>query len=82
MAAITVNLPDEDMVRDLKLRADRNNRSLEGEVWHILADAVNRDLLASRAAFLARTAELRNTLKGRRHTPAELLIREDRDFGH
>ncbi|MCY4214854.1 MAG: hypothetical protein OXF68_14685 [Gammaproteobacteria bacterium] len=82
MAAIVVNLPDEDMVQDLKLRADRNNRSLEAEVWHILADAVNRDLSAKRVAFLARTAELRSTLKGRQHTPAELLIREDRDFGH
>ncbi len=82
MATINVRLLADDVVRDLKLRAARNNRSLEGEVRYILADAVQNDLSAKRAAFLARTDELRSASEGRPQTPAELLIREDRDHGH
>ena len=59
MASINVRLVAVDIVRGLKLRAVRNNRSLEGEVRHILVDAVKDDLSASRTAFLARIAELR-----------------------
>ena len=82
MATINVRLLADDVVRDLKLRAVRHNRSLEGEVRHILVDAVRGDLSAKRAAFLARTTELRRASEGRTQTPAELLIREDRDHGH
>ena len=82
MATINVRLLAEDVVRDLKARAARNNRSLEGEVRHILVDAVADDLHGKRGAFLARTAELRTGSEGRPQTPAELLIREDRDHGH
>ena len=82
MTSINVRLLDDDVVRDLKLRAARNNRSLEGEVRHILVDAVKDDLPAKRAAFLARIAELSGASEGRTQTPAELLIREDRDYGH
>ena len=82
MATINVRLLAEDVVRDLKARAARNNRSLEGEVRHILVDAVTDDLHVKRAAFLARTAALRSASEGRPQTPAELLIREDRDHGH
>ena len=82
MATINVRLLADNVVRDLKLRAARNNRSLEGEVRHILVDAVKDDLSAKRAAFLARTAKLRSASEGRSQTPAELLIREDRDHGH
>lgn len=82
MATINVRLLADDVVRDLKARAARNNRSLEGEVRHILVDAVTDDLSAKRATFLARTAEFRSASEGRPQTPAELLIREDRDHGH
>lgn len=82
MATINVRLLADDVVQDLKLRAARNNRSLEGEVRHILVAAVTDDLSAKRTAFLARTAELRGASEGRPQTPAELLIREDRDHGH
>lgn len=82
MATINVRLLADEVIRDLKLRAARNNRSLEGEVRHILVDAVKDDLSAKRASFLARTAELRGASDGRTQTPAELLIREDRDHGH
>ena len=82
MATINVRLLADDVVHDLKLRAARNNRSLEGEVRHILVDAVRDDWPAKRAAFVARTAELRHASEGRAQTPAELLVREDRDHGH
>lgn len=82
MATINVRLVADNVVRELKLRAARNNRSLENEVRHILGEAVEGDLSAKRAAFLARTAKLHSASEGRRQTPAELLIREDRDHGH
>ena len=82
MATINVRLLADDVVQDLKLRAARNNRSLEGEVRHILVDAVKHDLSSKRAAFLARAVELRCASEGRTQTPAEILIREDRDHGH
>ncbi len=82
MATINVRRLADDVVHNLKLRAARNNRSLEGEVRHILVDAVKDDLSAKSAAFLARTAELRCASGGRAQTPAEILIREDRDHGH
>ena len=79
MATINVRLLADDVVHDLKLRAARNNRSLEGEVRHILIDAVKDDLSAKRAFFLARTAELRCASEGRIQAPAELLIRGNRE---
>ena len=37
---------------------------------------------AKRARFLEASRRLREKTKGRKHTPAEVLIREDRDRGH
>ena len=82
VATINVRLLDDDVVRDLKLRAVCNNRSLEGEVRHILEGAVRDDTAVKRAAFLTRAAALRRQTESRVLTPAELLIREDRDRGH
>ena len=39
-------------------------------------------MAAKRAAFLAEADRLRRKTEGREHTPAEVLIREDRDHGH
>ncbi len=83
MATINVRQLDDDLVRRLKHRASGNNRSLEGEVRHILECAVkDDDMEAKRADFLAMVEPLRRSLEGREHTPAEELIREDRDRGH
>ena len=82
MATIKVRQVPEGVVRELKLRAACNNRSLEGEVRHILESAVRNDVATKRSAFHAQTAAFRSKLVGRQHTPAELLIRDDRDFGH
>ena len=66
----------------MKLRAARDDRSLEGEARHILVGAAKEDLSANKAAFLAKTAELRRASEGRKQTPAELLIRADRNYVH
>lgn len=82
MATINVRRLDDDVVARLKRRASSNNRSLEGEVRHILELAADDDMAARRAAFLEMSTRLRQRTKGRRQTPAEVLIREDRDHGH
>ena len=82
MAAINVRQLDDHVVDRLKQRASLNNRSLEGEVRHILECAAADDMAAKRARFLEASRRLREKTKGRKHTPAEVLIREDRDRGH
>ena len=82
MATINVRQLDEAVVRRLKRRAAFNNRSLEGEVRDILECAVEDDMPEKRASFLALAARLRRGTEGREHTPAEVLIREQRDRGH
>ncbi|MDE0178342.1 MAG: hypothetical protein OXP36_07065 [Gammaproteobacteria bacterium] len=82
MAAINVRQLDDDVVDRLKQRASSNNRSLEGEVRHILECAADNDMAAKRARFLAASDRLREKTRGRQQTPAEVLIREDRDRGH
>ena len=82
MATISVRRLDESVVDRLKRRASSNNRSLEDEVRHILECAVGDDTESRRAAFLALADRLRRETKGRTQTPAEVLIREDRDRGH
>ncbi len=82
MATINVRQLDDDVVDRLKRRAVLNNRSLEGEVRHVLECAADDDMAAKRAAFGEAMKRLRPLTEGRRHTPAEVLIREDRDHGH
>jgi len=82
MVTINVRRLDEDVVERLKRRASSNNRSLEGEARHILQCAADDDMAAKRATFLEASARLREKTRGRKQTPAEVLIREDRDRGH
>lgn len=81
MATINVRQLDDGVVDRLKRRASVNNRSLEGEVRHILECAAD-DMVVKRATFLAASERLRRKTEGCKHTPAEVLIREDRDHGH
>ena len=82
MATIHVRKLEDGVVRRLKQRASVNNRSLEAEVRQILAAAVEDEMTVKRASFLMLSARLRQATEGRTHTPAEVLIREDRDHGH
>ena len=82
MVTINVRRLDDEVVDRLKARASRNNRSLEGEARHILERAADDDMAAKRAAFAETIKRRRPLTEGRKHTPAEVLIREDRDRGH
>ena len=82
MAAINIRQLDDNVVRRLKHRASLNNRSLESEARHILECAAGEDIVDRQASFLAVSDRLRRKTEGRAHTPAEVLIREDRDHGH
>ena len=82
MAAIHVRQLDDEVVDRLKRRASANNRSLEGEVRQILECAAAADMAAKRARFLKASDQLREKTRGRQQTPADVLIREDRDRGH
>ena len=59
MAAIHVRQLDDEVVARLKQRASSNNRSLEGEVRHILECAAADDMAAKRARFLEASDRLR-----------------------
>ncbi len=82
MATINVRLLPEQVVLNLKRRAADNNRSLEGEVRHILTEASKDDMAVKRARFLEISEVLRRETMGTKQTPAEVLVREDRDHGH
>ena len=82
MVTINVRRLDVDVVARLKRRALQNNRSLEGEVRHLLECAADDDMTAKRATFLEASDRMREKTRGRKQTPAEVLIREDRDHGH
>lgn len=82
MVTINVRRLDEEVVDRLKQRASLNNRSLEGEARHILQCAAQGEMAAKRAAFLKASERLRRKTKGRKQTPAEVLVREDRNHGH
>ena len=62
MLTINVRQLDDDVVRCLKRRAAENDRSLEGEVRHVLRGAVEDDMAAERASF--RTPAMRSRRPG------------------
>jgi antitoxin FitA len=74
--SLIVRRLDEELIRRLKLRAARNNRSAEAEHREILKQALSGE---SNAAFKDIAAQLRALTHGRRHTPAEDLLREGRE---
>ncbi len=82
MATLNVRKLDEGVVEKLKRRAAENNRSLESEARHILEKATEDNMAERMRAFRARARELRKSTRGTRQVPSELIIREDRDFGH
>jgi antitoxin FitA len=74
--ALVVRGLDEDLVHRLKLRAARHNRSAETEHREILKQALSGE---PNASFKEVAEQLRALTAGRRHTPAEILLREGRD---
>jgi antitoxin FitA len=76
MANLSVRNLDDDLLRRLKRRAARHGRSAEAEVRDILRQALTDE---AEMTFEDLAAELRALTAGRRHTPAEKLLREGRD---
>lgn len=74
--SLLVRNVDDELVRELKLRAARHNRSAEAEHRAILKEALAG---APKESFQEIAARMRERLRGRQHTPAEELIRESRD---
>lgn len=67
---------EDDLIARLKRRAARNGRSAEAEHRDILRQALAAD---TEPSFDDLAADLRALTAGRRHTPAEVLLREGRD---
>ncbi len=76
MASLIVRNVDDELVAKLKLRAARNQRSAEAEHREILRQALGGE---PRQSFKEIAARLRAMTANRRHTPAEVLLREGRD---
>lgn len=76
MASLSVRNLDDDLVFRLKRRAARHGKSAEAEARDILRRALNGE---AEVDFDTLAAELRALTAGRRHTPAEILLREGRD---
>jgi plasmid stability protein len=74
MAQVLIRNLDDEVIRRLKERARRKERSLEGEVRQILTEAASSDL----SDFRDRAASFRRKLAGRRHADSTPLIRADR----
>ncbi len=84
MATVHVRKLDEETVKQLKLRAARNNRSLEGEVREILERVAEDEfnMKEKQKRFRVLSEKMLNMTRGTKQTPSEVLIREDRDKGH
>jgi plasmid stability protein len=67
---------DDELIAKLKRRAARHGRSTEAEHREILRQALSAE---EEPSFETLAAELRELMKGRRHTPSEELLRESRD---
>lgn len=76
MASLSVRNLEGELVVRLKRRAARHGRSAEAEVRAILRQVLNGE---AEVDFDTLAAELRALTAGRRHTPAEDLVREGRD---
>jgi antitoxin FitA len=75
-ASLSVRNLDDELVARLKRRAARHGRSTEAELREII-----RQTLAAEPEpnFDDLAAELRRLTADRKHTPAEVLLREGRD---
>ena len=82
MGTVYVRRLDDDVVGRLKRRAAGNNRSLESEARHILEQAAEDGTAEKTRSFAALTKRLRGKTSKAPQTPAQVLIREDRDSGH
>ncbi len=76
MANLSVRSLDDGLIARLRRRAARHGRSAEAEVRDILRRALGEE---AEVDFDQLAAQFRALTAGRRHTPAEELLREGRD---
>ena len=77
MGNLTIRNLDDGVIDRLKARAKANQRSLEGEVRHMLAEQVDRR--SRMAGFRQRTQRLTSMTAGTPQTDSVTLLRVDRD---
>lgn len=77
MATITIRNVDGSVVACLKAQAKANQRSLEGEIRHLLAQQASQH--ARLANFRERTERLVSLSADRPQSDSAALLREDRD---
>ena len=77
MGNLTIRNLDDGVIDRLKAQAKTNQRSLEGEVRHLLTREVSEHLRT--AEFLRHADALAVTTSGVKQTDSTVLIREDRD---
>ena len=77
MGNLTIRNVDDRVIEQLKLQAKANQRSLEGEIRHLLSQQVNR--LGRVADFRERTRQLVSLTDGTAQTDSVDLLREDRE---
>ena len=87
MASVHIRRLNDEVVARLKLRAKINNRSLEGEMRHILEQTVGgvEDRAEKIRRFRESVQEMRAEIDWDSlppQTPSEVLIREARDAGY
>lgn len=76
MTTLTIRNVDSKLVKQLKVQAKRNHRSLEAELREIIKQSIAPDV----KSILREMRRIRAmTPRGRPQTDSTLLIREDRD---
>ena len=73
---VTIRNLDDRVIERLKAQARENERSLEGEVRHMLTEQADRRLRI--AEFRERTRDLASAT-GTQQTDSAILLRADRD---
>lgn len=77
MKQVLIRDLDEDVIEELKDRAARHNRSLQGELKAIVTQVARGNRVDP--SLLRKIDALRNSLKGKIKGNSADLIREDRD---
>ncbi|MYD71511.1 MAG: TraY domain-containing protein [Acidobacteria bacterium] len=77
MGTLTIRNLDDQVIDRLKAQAQANQRSLEGEVRHVLADHTDRR--SRMAEFRERTKRLASATAGTPQSDSVTLLRADRD---
>ena len=77
MGNLTIRNLDGQVIERLKAQAKANQRSLEGEVRHLLTQHVDR--AGCIVEFRERTRQLVSLTKDSRQTDSVELLRDDRD---